>query len=218
LDAGDAGTPTAQALVPEDEKTPRGNEQKRTKRRSSSTGPKQATLDIFSTKPDTHNDIAESKPTDGLNSHNIVNLTADTLEGDLNYGRRKRQRTGSPRADAADEDMAGHCKSIPEVRDDSGLGTMSSWDAQLRVKAEKLVEAESDAGDIREESGKMTPAMPNKSMLVARQDPAAQLLEEVEALDQARRSSTPRSIFEGTEWTSKMPKPPSDGASKPSSK
>jgi DNA polymerase III delta prime subunit len=218
LEAEVEGISTEHIIILEDEKLPRGDGQKRKKRRSGSIGPRQATLDTFSAKPGTQSDVAESKPTDSLNGHGAVNATADALEGDLNYGRRKRQRTVSPQVDASDNGLVGHHHPIAEARDDSGLGITSSWDAQLRLKTEKGAEAQLNAGKIQLENEGLISAVPTKPKSAAEQDPAVLPLEEVQALEQARHSSTPRSIFEGTKWTPELSKPPSDEDSKPSSK
>jgi hypothetical protein len=211
-----AGSSTEHPTILESEKHSRKSGTKRTKHPSASTGQKQATLETFS-KTRTQPVVVKTATVISSHGQNVIDVNAVELEQDLNYERRKRQRTVSPDAGVGQGDTA---SSIPpsvnigdrtadfltkaDAGNHTGTTTTLPWDAQLRVEADKTAGIDYDAVLTKDEAGART--APTKHSQAGKHDPAAELLKEVEALEQARRSSTPKSIFVGTKWTSEQTK------------
>lgn len=212
----DAGTTAEHAMLADDEKPARKNGGKCVKRRSGSAGPKQATLEVFATKPETKPFTEDTMPTDSTNGHDAATVHADELEDDLSYRRRKRQRTASAEVEPGLEGTAKHPAPMAGARDDTGTSATLSWDEQLRMEAEGCAEAESDAVSSWEKEEKFVPAMSTEQPVARTHDPVAQLLED--ALEQSERDCTPKSVFAGTKWTSGQPEQSNGEPSKPSSK
>jgi hypothetical protein len=140
------------------------------------------------------------------------------LVEDLNYERRKRQRTVSPEVQIGQDGAAENHTQDVQAGDQAENNNTLPWDPQLRIEAEKCAEAESDTVVTKENEGESEPILPTKHFATEKHDPAAQLLKEVEALEQARRSSTPKSVFAGTRWASEKPEQPTNETSTPSSR
>lgn len=132
-----------------EEKLSTANGLKSGKRRSGSTGPKQATLDAYPLQ-------REATPTlEPVSSHTpngSPGNNGNALEVDPNYYRRKRQRTITPGLDAG-RILASVCES-PQVVQQLDHTAVLSWERQLQLQAEKSADGVKTTEAIVEERGK----------------------------------------------------------------
>jgi hypothetical protein len=202
------GISVEDAIAVDDEKSTHKIVPKRTKKRSESIGPKQATLDIYSTKAETKSPALENRSRGSLSNQN-GHVQVETLEEDLNLDRRKRQRTASP---AGKEITTQHnTAKVEAVHENAPNGTLT-WYEQLRIEADKSAHTESDAASIQKVEEQLVPAV-HIQQPAENQDPAEQLLDEVRT--QSEHASRASSVFSGTKWTAEQPEQSNDEASKP---
>jgi DNA polymerase III delta prime subunit len=130
-------------------KSSTASESKKPKRRSGSTGPKQATLDAFSLQRETTPLVG---PTMSHTPAGSLGNDGNTLEEDPNYDRRKRQRTITPGPNTGHSPILE--AALPqESGQDLGHKPTLPWEEQLRLEAEKGVAVAIATEDIPEPSG-----------------------------------------------------------------